>query len=415
MTAEIQLTRGEAGSAQAIQDAIDALGEAGGRVILPATEIVLDRGIELRSNVALIGQGRDTVLRKDRGRVYPLSGYHNYGMLDVPLMFTEGLAPGMTVAIRDDRHGGFFETFTRITWVEDGWVGIDQGLHSDYHADMNPVLVTAFPLVFGLNVENVSVQGLTLDGNREAQAAGIGACRGAAVYFLKSHAITVRDVVESDFAGEGLGYQMCSHVDVRDCRFVGNAGNGYHPGAGSTATSFENCVAERNDAAGFFFCVRANHITVRDCAFRDNRGPGVSVGTRDSHNLIERCAITDNDGPGVLFRETRRPVAMHSCRVEGCTISDNAQTRGAGQISVLGDAHNLALVDNVIEGSSDREMSGIYIAPTATGVWQRGNRIAGCFPSLVAEAASLAVDALDITCGVETARPEHSRHLQGQA
>ncbi|MGC9349313.1 MAG: right-handed parallel beta-helix repeat-containing protein [Anaerolineae bacterium] len=402
MTNEIRLAPHEATSAEAVQ-------------VLPAAELALDRGIELRSNVALVGQGRDTVLRKEPGRLYPLSGYHNYGMLDVPLMFTEGLKPGMTVAIRDEQHGGFFETFARITWVDGTWVGIDQGLHSDYHADLNPVLVTAFPLVFGLGVENVSVQSLTLDGNRDAQPAGIGACRGAAVYFLRSRGITISDVVESDFAGEGLGYQMCSHVDISDCHFAGNAGNGYHPGAGSTAASFENCIAARNDAAGFFFCVRANHITVRDCAFKDNRGPGVSVGTRDSHNLIEGCEIEGNEAPGVLFRETRRPVAMHSCRLARCHISGNARTRGDGQVAVLGDAHNLALVDNVIEGSAARETVGIYVAPTATGIWQAGNRIEGCFPALVAESASLAACEPEMACGIEAARPEHARHLPWEA
>ena len=199
-------------------------------------------------------------------------------------MYTDGLEPGMTVAIRDDTHGGFFETFARITWVEGTWVGIDRGVHSDYHADQNPVLVTAFPLVFGLGVENVLLSGLTLDGHRADQPAGIGACRGAAVYFLQSHEVTITDVVAASFAGEGVGYQMCSQVHLRDCHATGNAGNGFHPGAGSTGSSYENCVAEGNGAAGFFFCVRANHISVRGCTFVGNAGPGISVGTRDSYN-----------------------------------------------------------------------------------------------------------------------------------
>ena len=154
---EIHLTPAQAATASAIQDAIDSLGDAGGRVILPEMELILDRGIELRSNVTLAGQGDKTVLRKAPGKVYPLSGYHNYGMLDVPLLYTEGLEKGMTVAIRDDRHGGFFETFARITWVDGTWVGIDTGLHADYEAELNPVLVTSFPLVYGLGVENIAV------------------------------------------------------------------------------------------------------------------------------------------------------------------------------------------------------------------------------------------------------------------
>ncbi|MDF1513489.1 MAG: hypothetical protein P1S60_06735, partial [Anaerolineae bacterium] len=110
---DLRLMPSQVQSAAMIQDAIDSLGDAGGRVILPEMDLMVDRGIELRSNVELVGQGDKTVLRKAPGRIYPLSGYHNYGMMDVPLMHTSGLEKGMTVAIRDDRHGGFFETFAR--------------------------------------------------------------------------------------------------------------------------------------------------------------------------------------------------------------------------------------------------------------------------------------------------------------
>ena len=355
---EIRMTSAEATSATAIQAAIDALAETGGRVVLPAMELELDRGIELRSNVELVGQGRDTVLRKAPGRVYPLSGYHNYGMLRRPPEFTDGLEPGMTVAIRDDAHGGFFETFARITWIDGTWVGLDTGLHSDYHADQQPVLVTSFPLVYGLDVEHVALRDVTLDGNRAAQPAGIGACRGAAVYFLRSHHIEVPDVAERDFLGEGLGFQMCSHVAIRDCRFDGNSGNGFHPGAGSTAALFEGCTAQGNDAAGFFFCVRANHITVRDCTFNGNTACGISVGTRDSHNRIENCHIEGNAGPGILFRPADRPVEVQAVSVTGCTIAGNARETGHGQIDVQGDAHDLIVERNEIVGIPGVERAG---------------------------------------------------------
>jgi hypothetical protein len=411
--AEIRLSAHEAASAAAIQRAIDGLGSAGGRVILPAIELLLDRGLELRSGVELVGQGGQTVLRKAPGRVYPLSGYHNYGMMDAPLLFTEGLEPGMTVAIRDDRQGGFFETFARITWVENGWVGVDCGLHSDYHDDLHPVLVTAFPLIYGLEVHDVAVRGLTLDGNRGEQPEGIGGCRGAAVYFLKSRGLTVEDVQESGFLGEGLGFQMSSQVTIRDCRFANNAGNGFHPGAGSTAATFERCVGDGNDAAGFFFCVRANHITVRDCTFTNNRACGISVGTRDSFNRIERCRAEENAGPGILFRDCRRPVEVEAVQVRDCRIIANAWESGRAQVDILGDAHNLALTGNTIIGRDEPQRAGIFIAPAATHIWLNGNTIEGCSPEVIALEGALAAQAPELACGAEAAQPIHARHLPG--
>jgi hypothetical protein len=406
------LSATEASSASAIQQAIDSLGDEGGRIVLPEMELTLDRGLALRSNVELSGQGAGTVLRMARGRVYPLAGYHNYGMADVPLQFTDGLEPGMTVAIRDNAHQGFFETFARITWVEGTWVGLDRGLESDYSAEQQPILVTSFPLIYGEGVEHVAVRSLTLDGRRAEQPAGIGSCRGAALYFIRSHHFIVENVLEGDFAGEGLGFQMCRHGHIRGCRFNGNAGNGYHPGAGSTSVLFEDCLAEGNGRAGFFFCVRANHITVRRCTFRGNVDCGISVGTRDCYNLIEDCRIEDNEGPGILFRANPRPTEVHSCRVFGCYIADNARRTGWGQIDILGDAHDLALVDNTIIGLAGRERAGIYIAPSAQSIWLANNHITDCFPAIIGDRGCFAAAEPALACGYEAARENHFRHLK---
>jgi hypothetical protein len=375
-------------------------------------DLVLDRGLELRSGIQLVGQGEDTVLRAAPGRVYPLAGYHNYGMHDVPLEYADGLEPGMTVAVRDNVHGGFFETFARITWVDGNWVGLDCGLRSDYSANQQPVLVTAYPLIYGLGVEQVAVRNLCLHGARAKQPAGIGACRGAAVYFLRSHYFQVSDVVETGFAGEGLGFQMCSHVRILRCRFADNAGNGYHPGAGSTRVLFEECVAEGSGRAGFYFCVRANHVTVRRCTFSGNTDCGLSVGTRDCFNRIEGCRMTDNRGPGILIRRTVHPVEVHSCRVSGCRIERNAADSGRAQVDVLGEAHDLAFTDNEIVGlGSEVERAGIYVGSSAQRIWLHDNRIHDCFPDVIADPASLTEEEGTFECGVEAVREVHFRHL----
>jgi hypothetical protein len=407
----IHLRATELTSAADIQRAIDALPADGGRVVLPEMDLTLDRGIQLRSGVELVGQGRRTVLRQARARVYPLSGYHNYGMRDVPLQFTDGLAPGMTVTMRDRTHGGFFETFARLTWVEEGWVGLDRGLHSDYRQDEEPFLATSFPLIYGEQVHDVAVRSLTLDGQREVQPTGIGACRGAAVYFIQSSGFVVEDVHETGFVGEGLGFQMCSHVLIRGCRFAQNTGNGYHPGAGSTGVLFQDCESLANDLAGFYFCVRANHITVRGCTFAENRVAGLSVGTRDCHNLVEDCRMERNEGPGILLRPNVRPVEVHSCVFRRCAVSANARTAGRGQIDILGDAHDVVLEGNEIAGLAGQEKPGIYLAPSAQRITLRGNTIVGCFPEVVALSAQQADEPAPLTHGHLQAGEGAYRHL----
>ena len=97
----MELKPEECTSAAAIQAAIAAA--APGEVVqLPELDLTLDRGLEIPSGVELRGRGQHTVLRKGPSRVYPLTGYHNYGMRDVPLQSAAGLAVGMTVSVLDD-------------------------------------------------------------------------------------------------------------------------------------------------------------------------------------------------------------------------------------------------------------------------------------------------------------------------
>ena len=411
MVAERKLTREESASAAAIQRAVDQVGDAGGgKVVLPEMELILDRGIRLRSGVELLGQGEKTVLRKGPGEVYPLSGYHNYGMCDVPLVSAKGLEVGMTVSVHDDdTHGGFYETFATIIWIDGNWVGLDHGVEADYTVGESPCLTTVYPLVFAHHVEGAALRQVHLEGNRAANEKAMGGCRGGAVYFGNCRDIEVEGVSERNYFGEGLSFQMCRDVRILDSSFAENSGNGLHPGGGSTNVLFEKCRGEGNGRSGFFFCVRANHITVRDCAFNNN-DTGISIGTRDCYNLIEECAIEGNKTAGVLVRHTPRPTEVHSCAVRRCRIGGNAWEGGQGQIEVVADAHDLIFADNEISGSPQRRGPGVFIAETAGAIYLQGNRFAACDPDVSAAAASLAAE-IDIECGYDSGDETIFRHL----
>ena len=213
MAVFVTLSAAQASCAAAIQEAIDrvASAPAGGVVELPAVDLTLDRGLQLRSHVTLRGQGEATILRKGPGRVWPMSGYHNYGMCDVPLVTTAGLEVGMTVSVHDSRtHGGFYETFATITCVDTAncWVGLDHGIEADYIASDHPCLTTSFPVIFGHNVESATIENLHIEGSADNQNKKMGGCRGGAVYFAKSYGVRIKDVTEADYDGEGLSFQM---------------------------------------------------------------------------------------------------------------------------------------------------------------------------------------------------------------
>jgi len=410
------LDRERAASAERIQSAIDQVAAEGGRVVLPEMELTLDRGLELRSGTELVGQGQGTVLRKGPGRVYPLTGYHNYGMRDVPLQNTTGLAVGMTVNIHDNLRRGFYETVARITWIDGHWVGLDTGLNADYAQAEAPRLKTAYSVVFGHGVRDVAVRDLVIEGNADAQDEGMGGCRGGAVFFLQSAGIEVSGIHERDYAGEGLSFQMCRDVTVRDCSFDGNTGNGLHPGSGSTNALIANCRGAVNRACGFFFCVRANHITVRDCEFDRNR-MGMSVGTRDCHNLIEGCTFRGNTGPGIQFRTAPKPCEVHSCRVRGCRIEANATAEVGAQVDVQSDAHDLLFERNRISGSPEIPGigTGILVAPTPGRICAVDNTFEHCTREVAAEPGQLVDQPPAFECGYGVAQAARFKHLAGYA
>ena len=404
----ITLRSDECTSAAAIQAAIDRLALAGGGILqLPELDLTLDRGLELRAGVEVRGSGRNTILRKGPSRVYPLSGYHNYGMRDVPLESAEGLEAGMTVTVFDDKRRWFNATFARITWIDGSWVGLDQGLESDYTAAEHPRLVTTFPLVFGQGIRRSALRDVTLEGNLAANPYVIDGCRNGAVYFADAHEIEVTGVQESGFNGEGLSFQMCSRMTIRDCTFSHNTGNGLHPGAGSTDIRFENCRSEGNGAYGLFFCVRANHITTRGCTFAGNTEAGVSIGTRDCFNLIEDCDIVNNGGPGISVRPDPKPVEVHACTVRECRISQNARTWGRAQIEIAGDACDIVIEKSMLDGGG--RTLGVLTTERVGAVFLDQNIMLNCEAETQGE--GFTTRRPGFACGADACGPDDYRHL----
>ena len=405
----IELRAEDCANAAAIQSAIDDLGATGGVVQLPALELTLDRGLELHTGVSLRGRGEKTILRKGPSRVYPTTGYHNYGMKDVPLQSADGLEVGMTVSVLDDNKRGFAATFARITWIDDDWVGLDRGCDSDYYPEGNPRLVTAYPMIFGHNVDNVSVHDLVLDGNLPENPDPMDGCRGSSMYFCGCDKLEINGVHESNYSGEGLGFQMCTRSTIRNSSFDNNTGNAIHPGAGTTDALVENCRANGNGWSGFTFCVRANHITVRGCTFSKNEKPGISIGTRDSYNLIEDCEIHDNGGAGIDVRKEPWPSLLTACTFRGCRLSGNAHDTGHGQIDVAGDAHDIIIEDNTLDGGG--RTYGVVTVDEVESVFVGHNEFVNCKAETKGDGFTDARP--DIKCGHEVTQPGHYRHLVG--
>ncbi len=384
-----------------MQKIIDTLAKSGGGTLqLPAGDFMLDRGLRLYDSITIAGSAEGTILRKTPGKIYPLAGYHNYGMHDIPLLSTDGLETGMTVYITDDRTGGFHETIATITWVNDGWIGIDQGIRNDLSADANPCAITQYPLIWADGASNIKIKNLTIEGEKQSDPFELGSCRGGAIYFINCANAEVNKVTVNNFAGEGISFQMCRSVRILNSNFTNNRGNGLHPGAGSTDVLFDNCIADNNERYGFFFCVRANHVTVRNCKFRHNH-VGMSLGARDCYNLIENCVIENNHEGGISTRPDPCPIEVHSCVIRNSRVADNGCNP---QIELLGPIHDIAIENCEITGSN----LAVYINAEAQHIYLKDNKYKG---EIIADTKSLINEMPEIKFGCESVEINDFRHL----
>jgi hypothetical protein len=59
----------------------------------------------------------------------------------------------------------------------------------------------------------------------------------------------------------------------------------------------------------------------------------------------------------------------------------------------------------------EQERAGIYVGPSAQGIWLGDNRFQGCFPDMIADPASLAEEARSLKCGMDAVQDVDLRHL----
>lgn len=363
----ITLTPESCNHANDIQKAIDSLQE-GGKVFLPEIDLTIDRAIELRSGVELIGQGEKTVLRKSPSKEYKMIGQHCEGLFEIELEHTNNLEIGMTILIDHDQSMGFEVTMAKIVWIDGNFIGLDRGLARNGSMEINSRLTTAHSLIHGEHLKDVAVRNLCLDGNLPQNPHRINGCRGGAIYFSWSENIEIDHVYESSFNGDGISYQSCYDVRIYNSKFSKNISQGIHPGAGTTKSLIENCEAHQNGNSGFFFCVKANHITIKKSCFSKNL-EGITIRNHDCNNLIEECEISHNKRHGIHIHCHLQETPTHSCMIDNCNIFNNEEC----QVILEHNSYDLIFLNNRI--SSVSQENNFVMKDQTRNIYQENNEI----------------------------------------
>ncbi len=98
----------------------------------------------------------------------------------------------------------------------------------------------------------IVTENITLDGNR-AKNANLDGNYAGCIFLQDCSRGTIHQVQARDYNGDGISWQICHDMLVENCRSMGHAGLGLHPGSGSQRPVMKNNHLENNDI-GIFFC-----------------------------------------------------------------------------------------------------------------------------------------------------------------
>jgi len=365
-------------SNKSIQLAVDALPAEGGTIKLQAGIFELKDAVRLRSNMKLIGSGKETILKRAAGFKSRLIDDADYAELKLTVEDASGFEPGMSVQIWDEPQSSCWNVSAgTITDIRENTIYIDNYLIRDYSADDNGWVSNAGSGILIKDAENVFVSNLVIDGNKENHERMDG-CNGGGVAILRSKYITVENVHVKDFNGEGITWQITENVTIQNCEIEGSSNIGLHPGTGSPKSRILNNNVHHNAVDGMFICWRVHHTVVKNNQFHHNGRHGICTGHKDTDVIFEDNHIFENGRDGVNLRiENQRNSPHHNTFINNIIENNGQHGEGYG-FAVHSTPQTLILKDNIIRDTGKgTQIAGIYLGKEVPEVTMENNEISG--------------------------------------
>jgi hypothetical protein len=310
----------------------------------------MNNSLFVPSGVTVRGVAGQTILRKSRGVESLLAEDGDYGESALLVTEPEKFHPGMGVSFWDDKlNSGWDVSVSTVASVEGRFLHITPMTLRDYNAEqLHGRVRNTFPILCVIDGANVTLQGITVDGNR-AENSYLDGCRGGAIYLYHVRNVTVRNCTARNYNGDGISFQITDGVKVLNCESFGHAGYGLHPGTGSAYPVVQNCRLHDNGDIGIYLCWRVRHGKFTGNTIENNGHYGISIGHKDTDNEFTGNTIAHNGVSGVYFRNE----------------------------TFLNSGHRNTFRDNkVLDNGSEKEGYGFYVQPKAGDIVIENNQIA---------------------------------------
>ncbi len=342
--------------------------------VLPGTYVCHD-AVHLKSGVRLVGTPGRTVLKRADGFRTGMAVDADYGQYKITPTDLKPFRAGQGLYVRDANAHGWLDSVVTVREIKGGALHFDDGLVMDYGADRGGEVIVSGAVVSGRDVEDASVEGLVLDGNK-AKNFAVGGCQSGCLYFHRSSRVRIADVAVRDFAGDGISFQTTRDFLLERVSATGCTNFGVHPGTGSARVVMRDCEFSRNDVGGFFLCWRVQEGLFERLVCEGNREWGVNIGHKDTDNVFADCRFAKNGRAGVLFREENARNGGHRNRFKRCVFENN----GLAGIEVTGHVEDVTLVDCVLRetrGKRGKQRYGIVLGKDARRFISTGAKWSG--------------------------------------
>jgi len=284
-----------------IQDAIDALPEAGGLVRIPAGVYRMRRAIRLRSRLTLAGAGPATVLRMPPAPVSRLLQDAAAGDTAIRVADPRVFRVGSEVAVYDERMHGWYCTHEVVEAVEGQTIRLSGPIRRTCRTSRQAEASGLFPMIRGRNVRDFVIRGLRIEGQAGNQP-GVTDFTLSAIHFREADHGQIFNCVVKDWPSDGFSLQRCRDVQVSNCQALYCRGHGFHPGSTSWRLTFTNNIARGNTWDGFYFCMNVHYSVVSGNVFAENgwNGIGGIGGGGDVFNVVSNNVCEGNGRAGIV-------------------------------------------------------------------------------------------------------------------
>jgi len=363
---------------KAIQAAVDYVTRLGGGTVrIRNGTYRLRNAIYLSSNIYLVGEGKDTILIKEPSATTTLLEDSDWYDQEITLKEADHFRVGDGVCLRSkDTKTGVPTVLKRTLVARSGnRFKLDKALRENLWQMNNATCSSLFPILTGEFIENIRIENMVLDGNRNKNDELDGNYAGCIFLQDCSH-VVINGVTARNYHGDGISWQICHDVTVESCHSHDNAGLGLHPGSGSQRPLIRDNKLERNQI-GIFFCWGVKFGLAERNQLDGNR-VGISIGHRDTDNLVRDNTVVGSREVGILFRPERGPAfAAHRNRFENNRVIDSGSDTGVA-IDVQGGTELVTLRGNELkETRGPARRVGIRLGPDTRQITLAENRFAG--------------------------------------